>query len=251
MLNGNPLSALQCLKQGTDLILQPGLRRFIVVPLLVNILVFVLLTFWLIHLYADLLNDFMAMLPGWLAFLAWLLWIIFVLLLLVVYGYSFNIITNFLAAPFYGLLAEGILTRLRGTAYEGESLGGLVLRTLKRELLKLWYFISRGFLVLLILLVVFFIPVLGGIGTVIISALWSAWSMAVQYTDYGADTEKVSFAVLRAQLRSQSLSSYSLGGLVMLGSMIPVINIFIMPVAVAGATVYWHQLNPDHPGRPR
>lgn len=64
--------------------------------------------------------------------------------------------------------------------------------------------------------------------------------MAVQYTDYAADNQQVKFQVMRAQLRTRTVSSLSLGGLIMLGSMVPVVNIFMMPIAVAGATVYWH-----------
>lgn len=240
MLKGNPISAAQCLVKGTDVILQPGMRRFIVVPLLVNILVFVLLTFWLVHLYGDLLDQLVTWLPDWLAFLAWILWIVFVLLLLVVYGYSFNLITNLIAAPFYGILAEKVATHITGNAPSEEPLGKLIVRTLGRELLKLWYFVSRGLLVLMLIVVVFFIPVIGGFAVLAISALWSAWSMAVQYTDYAADNQQVKFQVMRAQLRTRTVSSLSLGGLIMLGSMVPVVNIFMMPIAVAGATVYWH-----------
>lgn len=240
MLKGNPLSVVQCLVKGVDTILQPGMRRFIVVPLLVNFLVFILLTFWLVHLYGDLLDQLVAWMPEWLAFFAWILWIVFVLILLVVYGYSFNLITNLIAAPFYGILAERVAERVAGVAPKEESLSSLIVRTLKRELLKLWYFISRGLLVLMLMLVVFFIPAIGSFGVLAISALWSAWSMAVQYTDYAADSQQVEFRQMRARLHSQYLSSLSLGGLVMLGSMVPVFNIFMMPIAVAGATVYWH-----------
>src|SRR5690606_29428813 len=127
-----------------------------------NILVFILLTFWLVHLYGDLLDQLVTWLPDWLAFLAWILWIVFVLLLLVVYGYSFNLITNLIAAPFYDILAEKVATHITGNAPSEEPLGKLIVRTLGRELLKLWYFVSRGLLVLMLIVVVFFIPVIGG-----------------------------------------------------------------------------------------
>ena len=55
MLNGNPTSSLDYLCQGARLILRPGLRRFIVVPLLVNIILFVIATVALVHVYSDFL----------------------------------------------------------------------------------------------------------------------------------------------------------------------------------------------------
>jgi len=238
MLNGNPTSSLDYLCQGARLILRPGLRRFIVVPLLVNIILFVIATVALVHVYSDFLEALMQWLPSWLAFIAWLLWLAFAFLLLLVYGYTFNIITNLVAAPFYGVLAERVEMELTGVSPPEESLSQLIPRTLRRELVKLWYFVSRGIVVMLILFVLWFVPGVNIIA-VIISALWAAWCMSVQYLDYPADSHRMAFKDLRSQLLSKPLSSFSFGGLVMLGSMIPVVNIVVMPIAVAGASVYW------------
>lgn len=238
MLNGNPFAAFDYLCQGARILLRPGLRRFIVVPLLVNLVLFVVATIALINAYRDLLDTLIQWLPSWLAFLAWLLWLVFAFLLLVVYGYTFNIITNLVAAPFYGILAERIEEELTGKAIEGEPLAQLIPRTVRRELVKLWYFISRGFLVMLLLLALWFVPGVN-ILAALLSTVWAAWCMAVQYLDYPADSHQLAFPQLRQQLFARSLTSYSFGGLVMLGSIIPVVNIFVMPIAVAGASVYW------------
>ena len=60
----------------------------------------------------------------------------------------------------------------------------------------------------------------------------------VQWSFY-YNRQKPSFNRLRKWLTGEKLTSYSCGGLVMLASMIPIVNIFAMPVAVAGATVNW------------
>src|SRR5690606_40616936 len=112
MFKGNPISSFDYLGQGARLLMRPGLRRFIVVPLLINIILFVIATYALIHVYSDLLNTLMQWLPSWLAFITWLLWLAFALLLLLVYGYTFNIITNLIAAPFYVVLADRSETEL-------------------------------------------------------------------------------------------------------------------------------------------
>src|SRR5690606_25912281 len=164
---------------------------------------------------------------------------------LVLYGYTFNLITTIIAAPFYGILAEKIEMQITGKALPSEPMAKLIVRTFQRELVKLWYFISRGIFVLFALAVLFFVPLLNFL-TLPISGLWAAWCMTVQYTDYAADNHEVSFQKMRARLRAKPMTSYSLGGLIMLGSMVPILNIFVMPVAVAGATLYWLKENTDN-----
>jgi CysZ protein len=237
-MKGNPVSALNHLSQGARLLVSPGLKRFIIVPLLANVVVFVFTTLALIHLFSDFLTFLMGWLPGWLEFLAWLLWAIFAFAVLFIYGYSFNVITNLIAAPFYGILAEKIEQKLTGIKPPEESWGKLIPRTLGRELVKIWYFITRGLLILLLVLLSWFIPGLNLV-VLLIGALWSAWCMAVQYIDYPADNHQTTFVRMRHLLGRAPLTSYPFGGMIMLASMIPIINIFAMPIAVAGATVYW------------
>ncbi|MBU2885425.1 sulfate transporter CysZ [Gilvimarinus agarilyticus] len=237
-MQGNPSHALDHLSRGARLMLAPGLKRFIIVPLLTNLLVFIGTTLVLISAFSDFLSLLMGWLPGWLEFLAWLLWAIFAVAVLFIYGYSFNVITNLIAAPFYGILAEKIEQKLTGTAPPEESWAALIPRTLGRELIKLWYFFTRGLLILLLIFVSWFIPGVNLI-VLVVSALWAAWCMAVQYVDYPADNHQTPFPELRRRLRHPTLTSYSFGGLIMLASMVPVINIFAMPIAVAGATVFW------------
>ncbi|WP_041522490.1 sulfate transporter CysZ [Gilvimarinus agarilyticus] len=237
-MKGNPAHAVDYLTRGAGLLVSPGLKRFIIVPLLANIVVFTLATVALIHLFSDFLTFLMGWLPGWLEFLAWLLWAIFACVILFVYGYSFNVITNLIAAPFYGILAEKIEQKLTGVTPPEETWAQLIPRTLGRELVKLWYFITRGLLVLLLVLVSWFIPGLNLV-VLVVGALWSAWCMAVQYIDYPADNHQTPFDRMRYLLGQAPLTSYPFGGMVMLASMIPIVNIFAMPIAVAGATVYW------------
>lgn len=237
-MKGNPTQAIDYLSRGAKLIFAPGLKRFIIVPLLANILVFIGTTLALISVFSDFLSLMMGWLPSWLEFLAWVLWAIFAVAVLFVYGYSFNIITNLIAAPFYGILAEKIEQRLTGEAPPPESWGSLIPRTLGRELIKLWYYFTRGLLLLILILVSWFIPGLNLL-VLAISSLWAAWCMAVQYVDYPADNHQTTFPELRWRLRQPTLTSYSFGGLVMLASIVPIVNIFAMPIAVAGATVFW------------
>nr|WP_324258327.1 sulfate transporter CysZ [Cellvibrio fontiphilus] len=237
-MQGSPGKALDYFVEGGKLIVKPGFRRFILIPLLINVIIFVAITAALFNAFGDFFNQILAWSPDWLDWLAWLLWPLVAFIFLVVYGYSFNLITNFIAAPFFGLLAEKVETHLTGNTPPEEAWSLLIPRTLQRELVKLWYFVSRGLLVLILLGFCLFIPGLNLVAA-IVAALWGCWSMVVQYADYPADNHQLGFRELRRRLNSQPLTSYTYGAIILLGSMVPVLNIVVTPIAVAGATIYW------------
>ncbi|NBC47838.1 MAG: sulfate transporter CysZ, partial [Gammaproteobacteria bacterium] len=102
----DPITGAACLLQGLSLIARPGLRRFVLVPLLINVAVFTAAIWYGIARFADAVAWMEAQLPGWLHWLDWLLWPLFVLALLIVVFYSFTLVANLIASPFNGLLAE-------------------------------------------------------------------------------------------------------------------------------------------------
>lgn len=231
MNKGNFLRGARYLAEGVRLLTHPKLRLFVLVPILVNTLLFIALTTLLVQQFTTMLDWFMEWLPGWLDFLAWVIGFVLALFVVLVYGYSFSMITNVLAAPFYGFLAEKAEELATSEPLEGESLLHMIPRTIVRELRKLWYFLWRSLIVLLLSL----IPLVGPL----IGLMWGAWSMGIQYSDYAADNHQTPFRHLRGQLGSKLWSALGFGGVVMLGMMVPVVNIFIMPAAVIGGTLFW------------
>jgi len=238
-------NGLAYLTRAAQLILHPNLRWFVLVPVLVNIMIFIFITGILIQQFSSLMGSaggFMPeWMPGWLdvfaGFITGFLWTLFASILMVIYGYSFSILTNLIAAPFYGFLAEKTEALIKGSAPEPEPLSTMIPRTLMRELRKLWYFIWRGVLLGLGLFILSFTPL--SIFVPIIAFLWAAWSMSIQYVDYPADNHQWGFKKMRNELGGKKNTTFGFGGLVMLGSMIPFANIFIMPIAVVGGTIYW------------
>ena len=85
------------------------------------------------------------------------------------------------------------------------------------------------------LLVFFLLPVIGQV----VWFLFTSWMMAIQYCDYPYDNHKISFANMRSQLRGDLTGSYSFGITVSIASMVPFLNLLVMPVAVCGATAMW------------
>lgn len=236
------------LLQGLGLLNHPKIRWFVLGPILINLVLFILLTWLAIEQFTGLLNWLMEKIPSWLDFIAWLFWILFGGFLLLVYGYSFAIIANILASPFYGPLAERteqvITDKMTANPMTKKEILASSGRAVKRELIKLGYFLPRIIGILVLTLILSFIPVINLLAP-IIAFLWGAWSLALQYIDYPADNNQTGFSELREQLRERRLISISFGGSVLIATTIPVLNLFTMPASVIGATAFWVERMPQ------
>jgi CysZ protein len=221
--------------KGFSLIRQKGIRRFVFIPLSINVLLF---TFAFYFVYLEInsyMQSIMAWLPSWLDWLSVLLWPLAVLTVLVIFSFIFSTVANWLAAPFNGLLSEKMEAILSGQETPQGNMLDIVKdvpRTLSREWQKLSYYLPRaiGFFIVLCVL-----PILGQI----IWFLFIAWMMAIQYKDYAFDNHKIPFAQMKEILKQNKSLSYSFGITVTVFSMIPIVNLVVMPVAICGATALW------------
>jgi CysZ protein len=223
--------------QGARLLLHPGLRLFVLLPLLVNIIMFALGLVVLISFVGGWMGGVVAWLPEWMSGITSFLWFLFVIFFGMAVFFSFNLLANFIAAPLNGLLAEKVQLHLTGQDLGAAHLGSIVAsipRSVGREISKLTYYLPR----ILLLLVLTLIP---GINVVApwLWILFSAWMMAIQYVDYPMDNNGVSFQKMKRGLSQQRLLHLGFGGGVSLLLMLPVVNFFAMPIAVAGATALY------------
>ena len=90
------------------MLVQPGLRRFVVIPLLANIAVFVLIAGSLYQLMSGFYIDITGDITGTLGFLTWIVTPIIWLVGTLLSGYLSIFIVLFLTSPFHGLLAEKV-----------------------------------------------------------------------------------------------------------------------------------------------
>lgn len=233
-----PLTGARYLLTGVGLVLKPGLRRFVVIPVLVNTLVFVAAIAYGTTRFADLVAWLQGLTPDWLDWLTWLLWPIFVITLLALVFFAFGLAANLIAAPFNGLLAEQVERHLTGRALT--SGGGLLqlLRdlgpTLIDELRKLIYALASA----IPFLILFLIP---GVNLVapLLWLLYTAWILSVQYVDFPMGNHGIRFRDQRARLRQRLLLALGFGGATAVLMSVPVLNFLVMPSAVAGATALW------------
>ena len=232
------LSGPQYLREGLKLVLSPGLRLFVLLPLAINLVLFVGLIYFAGHQFSLWVDHLMPTLPSWLGFLNYLLWPLFVVLVTLMVFFTFTMLANIIAAPFNGFLSEKVEVVVRGTddfpAFSWGELIAMVPRTLAREMRKLGYFLPRA----IGLFILSFIPVVN----LIAAPLWllfGVWMMAIQYIDYPADNHKLGWNEMLAWLRQKRWQSMSFGGIVYLVLLVPVVNLLMMPAAVAGATLFW------------
>jgi len=210
----------------------------VIVPLLINILLLGTAFYWLFNKLHQWIPQLLSYVPHWLGWLNVIVWPLAVISIILIFGYFFSTLANWIAAPFFGLLAEKLEQRLTGHVTTESSWWSLMAdlpRIMKREWLKLRYYLPRA----IGLLLIHFIP---GVGQLLAPVLWfifGAWMMAIQYCDYPFDNHKVSFRAMRNNLAQDRKLHLEFGGLISLLTMIPIVNLVIMPIAVCGATAIW------------
>ncbi len=225
--------------KGFGLIHQKGIRRFASIPVAINTLLFSFAIWLGITKFDQWINNFIpTWIPEWLlGWIMWFIWPLFAGLLILIVFFSFSIIANILAAPFNGLLAEAVETKLLG-----QSPPNLSWQEIAKDAPKLiWNEIRKLMYVLLWMVPLFilsWIPILNIISPVLWIA-FSSWMLAIDYHDYPMGNHQLKFPEQRALLKQKR--SLALGfGLATLGAtMIPLVNFLVIPAAVAGATALY------------
>ncbi len=222
---------------GFELIFKPGLKRFVIIPLLLNTLLFIGLFLLSRHFFGEFNQWIENHLPWWLKWIGNLLWLIFFIGFFLIMLYTFVTIANFVCAPFNSLLSEKVEVYLTGKAPPKQSWAQIIKdlpRMLGRQIAILVYYLPRAVL----LLILFFIPIV----QIIAAPLWflfNAWMMSIQHIDYPMDNNRIAFATLRQHLRQKRMLTLSFGSGILIMSMIPILNFIVIPAAVAGATKFW------------
>ena len=229
----NPVTGAGYFFKGLSLLNKPGVRRFVIMPLLINILIFA----GLIWLSADRFGGFIdwmtPSLPEWLLWLTWLLWLVFGLMAFIVLFFGFSILANLVGAPFNSYLAGAVEKYLTGQALPetGKSLWQDVVEALLGELKKILYYLLWA----IPLVIINFIPGINLLAPVL-WAVFGAWMLSLEYTDYPLGNYGLTFPAIRRKISEHRMLSLGFGGAVMLATLIPLFNFLVMPVAVAGAT---------------
>lgn len=227
---------------GWKLVRTKGIRQFVLVPVLINALVFLALGWFAFAQFDQWMNslsvlerfgdwkivEFFATVFRWFA----------AILIIFVFTYAYTLLANFLAAPFNGLLAERVEAHLDSGAVSEEfnllallkSTPGMIWSEVRKLLyLALW---------MIPLLLLHLIPVVNFVAPFLLF-LFGAWMFALEYVDYPMGNHGHGFKKVRKTLREEPSTAIGFGLPVALLSAVPLVNLFVMPVAVAGATAWF------------
>lgn len=209
------------------LLTTPALRPFVLMPLLINFVLYsvalVLGYFYLNHVIAQLI-------PDSLHWLTWLIYPLFFVSFCVMGFFTFSMLANLIAAPFYAKLAAKTLVVI--DAPELSIVEPSVFQVWSAEFQRLRYSLTR----MLPLLILFLIPIVNVIAP-LIWLLFSAWGVAVEYFGYPLENRGILFPQQKQQLKTMRFDALIFGGIVILGQALPIFNVLISPMAVITATL--------------
>lgn len=234
----NPFAGAVYFIKGLKLLNQPSIRRYVIIPLCINIVLFSMLLWLGISYFSDLmiwLEDYM---PDWLDWITWLLWPLFIISALLIGAFAFSLIANIIAAPFNSMLSTAVEKHLMGASatgsdpdYTGTMAGAI--EDVRNEFKKLAYFLVW----MIPFLILFLIPIVN-IAAPLMWFVFTAWMLSLEYIDYPLSNRKLMFPEIKKRISEQRLAALGFGSMVNVALMVPVFNFIVMPASVAGATAY-------------
>ena len=233
----------RALARAFALVREPGIRRYVIIPILINAVLFGGLIWYGYGLYAPLVAWIMSFVPSFLGFLEWIIWLFFGVLSALVVFFLFTPIANIVAAPFNALMAEKIEAHLTGQPPSSKvGFMKMAIDAIASQLRKLVYI---GLWALGLFLVTL-IPVVNIISP-ILWVVFGAWLLSLEYFDYPMGNHDLVFAEQKKRLAEHRGLALGFGGGLMIMTSIPVVNFIAMPIGVAGATLLWvEQFQPSN-----
>lgn len=164
--------------QGWKFIGLLGIWCYVFLFLLVNVLLMGVVFWWLFICFGSWIFLLMSYVLDWLQWLNYLLWLVVVFLILLVFGYFFLMIVNWIVVLFSGLLVEQLEVCLIGVILLDVGVFGImkdILWIMKCEWQKLvWYLLC-----VIVLLLFYFIF---GVGQMVVLVFWflfSVWMLVI------------------------------------------------------------------------
>lgn len=247
-MNSSPVSVIGQFPRGffypfralRFLLRQPRLLRFVAIPFLINLVVFVGTVYWGLDFFGETVVTYLPQGEAWYwSLLYYLAWVLAVLVTAVLVFFSFTVIGNLIASPFNDLLSERTEALLTGVKEQGRfSLGAFgrdALRTVATEGKKLSLFV----VLMLLLLPLNLLPGAGSLAYSVLALLVTVFFLVVEYLGFVFSRKGMGFAAQRRYImaRKPLMFGFGLGVLALLA--IPFLQFFCIPVAVVAATQLW------------
>jgi CysZ protein len=95
--SNNPVYAVDCFLQGLKLLGRTELRKYLLIPIAINLVLYSVVFALGYYYISDLIAHFI---PSWLSWLEWLIWPLFFMSFSIVGFFSFTILANLIASHF-------------------------------------------------------------------------------------------------------------------------------------------------------
>lgn len=227
------------LARGFKIIREPRLRRYVLIPLLINIVLVVALVGLFGWQLDNWLDAWLAGLPDWLAWLETVLWWLGLITVALLFCYFFTFLATLVAGPFNGILSAKVEHLVTGTQPDSDmTLAGEMADGVVGTARMLGFSLTRAALLGVVSLILIFLPPLNAA----IPALWfvfGAFMLAFEYLDAPMGNRGMKFRTKLDYVRARRWRHIGFGSVVTLVTAIPIINLMVMPAAVAGATLLY------------
>jgi len=218
----------------------PGLLRYIVIPFLINLLVFSLVVWLGLDFFSAVVAERLPQGDAWYwVTLYYLLWVLAFALTAVAVFFTFTVVGNLIASPFNELLSERTEELLTGTVTDAPfslvAFGRDAVTSLLDELKKLAVFVT----VMLVLLLFNLIPGFGSAVYAVLATAVTLYFLSVEYLSFVMTRKRLGFREQRRFIagRKRLMLGFSCGVLLLLA--IPLMQLLCIPMAVIGATRLW------------
>jgi CysZ protein len=225
---------------------RPQLWRYVLIPILVNVVIFALLTAALLIPGLRLIDAWVVGLPEWAAFLEWVLRLLLIVLLLALNGFLMAQIGVAFGAPWYSSLSAELERILTGKAPPEARLSpATALRDILRALLFQLGRLGLWLLAFLLLLPLNLVPVVGSAAAATGNTIVAALLVSLDMLDPPLDRRLLPFRAKLAVVRRYLGPSLGLGLVSLFLVSVPLLNLLTLPLCiVAGTLLFCEQIVP-------
>jgi len=156
-------------------------------------------------------------------------------------------VPNLLLAPLQDPLSEATEEKLGNFSAPPFSVGRLVKGTTTSLLHTLWR-LALMFFGFAVLLPLNLIPVAGSVLYAVLSAMWAMWWVCAEYLSGPMARHLLPFKAVLQAMRARPLLAMGMGATLYVVLWVPVLNCFLVPLAVVAGTLLFRLL-PQSPAR--
>ncbi len=224
-----------------------ALWKYVVIPLVINVFVFVGLGILFLLLFPELVALILPEGDAWYwTILRAVLWIIGSFLVVILFLVSFTAVGTAIASPFNEALSERVERMVGGWKSEaGEGLWDQAKRSARSAIESIKHvavYLGGSFIIGLSGL----IPAVGTFVSMVLGTLWTFLFLAMEFGDYYLARHWLAFRTRWRMVLAERWSSLGFGAGCAALFMIPFLNLLLMPGAVVGGTLLWMELKPPN-----